>query len=283
MILLLCPRADDPALMAFASYLEANAVPYEYCVDLTALRFGVALGPGGATRIRLRLPRAGEVAGEDVGVWVRSPWAWRAAGDDPADRFVATEYHAALWTVCALLPRVLNRPGQQAWLHERELPYALPGSLFLPEYWTTDAPDLGAAWARTGFAQAHVEDLLSRERGVFTTAGQLAAWRPGPAQLRALFAPSSRYLLQVCVGARATTVLNEPGHPVDGPAHRTLLAAVGERLAARGISFFALALVVDDEGQPRVARIITEPPWSWYSGHAEEIHGELRALLAAPR
>lgn len=59
MILLLCPRADDPALMAFASYLEANAVPYEYCVDLTALRFGVALGPGGATRIRLRLRSCG--------------------------------------------------------------------------------------------------------------------------------------------------------------------------------------------------------------------------------
>src|SRR5690349_13307435 len=173
MILLLCPRADDPALLAFASYLEANAVPFEYCADLTAVRFGVSLEPGGATRVRLRLPEAGEVAGEEVGVWVRSPWAWHAAGDDRADRFVATEYHAGLWTVCALLPRVLNRPGPQAWLHERELPYALPGSWFLPEHWATDAHELGAAWAGTGFAQAHVEDLLTRERGVFTTVEQL--------------------------------------------------------------------------------------------------------------
>jgi hypothetical protein len=279
-ILLLSPRTDDPVLRAFASYLDAHGIAHEYCSDLATLRFGVSLDRDGATRIWLRLPRTGEVAGKDLGVVVRSPWKWQATSDR-TNRFVATEYYASLWTVCALLPRVVNRPGQRAWLHERELRYSMLDSVFLPEYWTTEVSDLAAEWKSNGFAQAHVEDLLSNERGVFTTPEQLIGWRSGPTQLRALFAPASKYLIQVCVGSEAATVLNEPRYDVDCPAYRALLAWIVERLAVHGIYFFALAMVVGEDNQVRLARIITEPPWSWYAAYADEVHGNLYALLAA--
>jgi hypothetical protein len=218
-ILLLSPRPDDLALSAFSAYLRARGVAHEFCSDLTALRFGVELERDGRTHIRLSLPEAGDVPASELGVLVHSSWGWQADDTRGEDRFVATEYHSALWTICALLPRVVNRPGRRAWLHERELRYALPASAFLAEHWTTDYGDLTERWKADGSAQAHVEDLVTAARWVVDTGRATPTHSPAPTQFRALFAPSSRYLIQVCVGRSAVTVLNEPAYDVERGTH----------------------------------------------------------------
>src|SRR5215217_5881375 len=138
LVLLIGPRHADRALLHFAYYLLSRAIPHVVCSDPTQIGLGVTVERDGSARGRLRLPGYGSVEGEEVGILVRNAWALQLGGRTGRDdRFIAKEYHAALWTLCALLPRVINRPGRWAWSYDRESRHRLATS-FLPEFWTTD-------------------------------------------------------------------------------------------------------------------------------------------------
>jgi hypothetical protein len=56
---------------------------------------------------------------------------------------------------------------------------------------------------------------------------------------------------------------------------------VAGKLAAHGVYFYALVMVVMPDGSVRLARVVTEPPWWWYAAHADEVHGNLHDWLEA--
>ncbi|MFD7031347.1 hypothetical protein ACFWAR_25300 [Streptomyces sp. NPDC059917] len=290
MILLLGAGADDPAVAAFDGYLTRHAVRHAVCSDLGRLAFALHVDAAGRTRAELTVPGHGTLHGDEVGVFVRSPWALAPPGEDGpsgADaRFAADEYRAALWALCALLPRVVNRPGPRAWHDDRELRRCLDRSLLLPEYWTSDTRRLLDRWALCASPELHVEELLTHERRVVREPALLGSGDTGTAagtdsgHLRALFAPSSEYVIELCAGRRSFTVLNEPGIDVAAESYRTLVREVADALRQRGVRFFAVALVADDEHRISVSRVVSAPPYSWYRDVADAVHEELRVELA---
>ncbi|MFI5982512.1 hypothetical protein ACIBEA_16750 [Streptomyces sp. NPDC051555] len=287
MILLLGAGADDPAVAAFDGYLTRHAVRHAVCSDLGRLAFALRVDAAGRTRARLTVPGHGTLHGDEVGVFVRDPWALAPTGEDGATgadaRFAADEYRAALWALCALLPKVVNRPGPRAWHDDRALRRCLDRSLLLPECWTSDARRLLDRWALCASPELHVEELLTHERRVVKEpAGLGFRDRDGDgdaAHLRALFAPSSEYVIELCVGRESFTVLNEPGIDVRAESYRKVVREIADALRERGVRFFAVALVADDEHRMSVSRIVSAPPYSWYRGVADLVHEQLRAEL----
>ncbi|MGV9286736.1 hypothetical protein [Streptomyces sp. NPDC003719] len=284
MFLLLGADPRDAAMAGFADYLASRSIPHMVCSDLGQLGFGVYLDACGRTAVRLHVPGHGTVRGDEVAVFVRNPWMFALAKEDSADaRFAGNEYYAALWAVCALLPKVINRPGPQAWQYDREVRRSLERSSLLPEYWTTDPGRLLDRRDACASPEVHVEDLLTHECRIIEDPGDLGGrLNPGASHLRAVCAPSSRYVVHVCVGQRSFTVLNEPDVDVDEERHRTLLRDLTDTLSRRGIRFFAVALVTDYQQRPMVSRILTDPPFSWYRAHADAVHEQLCAELARP-
>ncbi|MFD7276009.1 hypothetical protein ACFV80_02940 [Streptomyces sp. NPDC059862] len=285
MILLLGADPHDAAIAAFAEYLTTHAIPHVVQCDLGRLGFGLDLEGSGRTRARLHVPGHGTLHGEEVAVFVRRPRAFAQTGGNSADaRFAAREYYAALWSLCASLPKVINQPGPQAWPDDCEVRRSLERSVTLPEYWTTDPGRLLERWGASASPEVHVEDLLTRECRIVTDSSDLRSGRldPTSTHLRAVFAPSSRYVVHVCVGQRSFTVLNESGVDVDAEPHRTLLRDLADALRRRGIRFFAVALVTDDRQRLAVSRILPDPPFAWYREHADAVHERLCAELAHP-
>ncbi|MFJ7204541.1 hypothetical protein ACIQWR_13515 [Streptomyces sp. NPDC098789] len=299
MILLLGAGADDPAVAAFDGYLTRHAVRHAVCSDLGRLAFALHVDAAGRTRARLTVPGHGTLHGDEVGVFVRDPWALAPTGEDAATgadaRFAADEYRAALWALCALLPKVVNRPGPRAWHDDRELRRCLDPSLLLPECWTSDARRLLDRWALCASPELHVEELLTHERRVVKEPAGLGsrdmdmgvgvdvdvdvAVESDAAHLRALFAPSGAYVIELCVGRESFTVLNEPGIDVQAESYRKVVREIAGALRERGVRFFAVALVADDEHRMSVSRIVSAPPYSWYRGVADLVHEQLRAEL----
>ncbi|MGV9312153.1 hypothetical protein ACWDR0_08145 [Streptomyces sp. NPDC003691] len=300
MILLLGAEPEEPGLAGFAAHLRRRAVPHAVVGDPARLGFGVGLDDRGRSTVRLHIPGHGTLPGDEVAVFVRDPWTYAQAGaaesgppDGPGGdarfasngdaRFAAKEYHAALWTLCALLPGVVNRPGPQAWQYDPVLRAALDPAALLPEYWTTDPAALLGRWAADGTPELHVEDLLTRERRILTDPGPplRSGTEPGSAHLRAVFAPSSRYAIVLYVGRRSFTVLDETGTDLGAEPHRTFLDGLADTLRRYGIRFAAAALVVR-ERRLAVSRILTDPPYAWYRARAEEVHEALHAELCRP-
>ncbi|MET3982634.1 hypothetical protein [Streptomyces sp. PvR034] len=283
MILLLGAGADDPAVAAFDGYLTRHAVRHAVCSDLGRLAFGLHVDGAGRTRARLTVPGHGTLRGDEVGVFVRNPWTLAPTGEDGATgadaRFAADEYRAALWALCALLPTVVNRPGPRAWHDDRELLRHLDRSLPLPECWTSDTRRLLDRWALCASPELHVEELLTHERRVVREPAGLGSGDTDAAHLRALFAPSSAYVIELCVGRRSFTVLNEPGIDVAAESYREVVRGITDALRPRGVRFFAVALVADDEHRVSVSRIVSAPPYSWYRKVADGVHEELRVEL----
>ncbi|MFC8392646.1 hypothetical protein [Streptomyces sp. NPDC057238] len=282
MILLLGTDPSDPAMAAFEGYLTRHAVPHAVCFDLGRLAFGLHIDADGQTQARLQVPGHGTLHGDEVGVFVQNPWTFAPAGEGSADaRFAADEYRAALWSLCALLPKVINRPGPQAWHDDRELRRYLERSLLLPECWTTDTRRLLDRWVLCASPELHVEDLLTHERWVVKEPVDLGARKLNTsfAHLRALFAPSSEYVIELCVGRRSFTILNEPGIDVDAEPYRRLVRDLANALREHGIRFFAIALVADEQQRISVSRILSVPPFSWYREFADAVHEQFCAEL----
>ncbi|MFD9407218.1 hypothetical protein ACFWBN_09420 [Streptomyces sp. NPDC059989] len=284
MILLLGADPDDPAVDSFDGYLARRSIAHAVCRDPGRLAFAVRMEADGRTRVRLRLPGHGTLQGDEVAVFVRNPWALVPAGrDGPDARFAADEYRAALWSLCAFLPNVVNRPGPQAWPDDPELRRRLEPSTVLPECWTTDCRRLLDGWARRASPELHVEDLLTHERRVVTEAGALGPGSTGgpgtTAHLRALFAPSSAYVIELCVGRRSFTVLNEPCVDVGAEPYRKLVSDLAAALHGQGIRFFAVALVADERHRLSVSRILPVPPFAWYRDISDAVHEQLCAEL----
>ncbi|MFH8729086.1 hypothetical protein [Streptomyces termitum] len=290
MILLLGAGPDDPAVDSFDGYLTRRSIDHAVCRDPGRLPFAVRMDPDGRTRVRLRPPGHGTLDGDEVAVFVRDPWALvppdgPAGPSGPDARFAADEYRAALWSLCALLPRVVNRPGPRAWPDAADLRRRLAPSSALPERWTTDGGELLDEWRRSPAAELHVEDLLTHERRIVRrTPGPGAgesdgAGEGGTEQLRALFAPSSAYVIELCVGRRSFTVLNEPGVDVTAAPYRAFVRDLAAVLRGQGLRFFAAALVADERRRLLVSRVVPVPPFSWYRDIADEVHGRLCAEL----
>lgn len=285
MILLLGADPNDAAIAAFADYLTRRAIPHVVWCDPSRLGFGLDLDSRGRTRARLHVPGHGTLRDGEVSVFVRRPWAFARTEQESADaRFAAKEYYAALWALCASLPKVINRPGPQAWPDDRETRRGLEQSVVLPEYWTNDPGRLLDRWRACASPEVHIEDLLTHDRRIVTDPGALRSERPNAtsAHLRAVFAPSSRYVVDVCVGRRSFTVLNEPGIDADAEPHRELLRDLTDALGERGIRFFAVALVTDNQQRLSVSRVLPDPPFVWYREHADAVHERLCAELAQP-
>ena len=280
-ILLLGPDLADPALSAFGEYLTNCGVPHVACSDLTRIKFAYTIGRNGYTNVRLDVPGLGSFADDEIAVLVRKAWAFPGrAGTDSAERFAAREYYSSWWTLCASLPYVVNRPGRWAWLTEREAWHRLATSV-LPEYWTSAPGELPGRWAMAGSAETHVEDLVGFTGRVFSRRDDLSAWaasRPAP-HVRAIFAPSSRYLLQICVGGVPIAVRNETDIDVCTPKHQSRMRNILQRLEVLGLEFFGVAMVAGEDGVPYVTRIVSDPPYLWYRSCAEEIHQLLCARL----
>ncbi|MCX5382726.1 hypothetical protein [Streptomyces sp. NBC_00083] len=285
MILLVSADPGDPATAGFAAYLAGHAIPHAVCSDPCRLGFGLDVDTRGRTRARVYVPGHDPMHGDEVAVFLRDPWLFAAADESSEEgRFAANEYRAALWTLCASLPEVINRPGPQAWPHDRELRRCLDGSALLPECWTTDPGRLLERWDACATPEMHVEDLLTQERWIAAEHGVLRSGRPNPASghLRAVFAPSSRYVVEVCVGPRTFTVLNEPDADVDAEPHRRFMRDLATALRRRGVRFFAVALVYDGRRRLAVSRILPDPPFSWYRAHSDAVHEQLCTELAHP-
>ena len=281
--MLIGPAATEPALVGFAGYLQSCAIPYLICSDLAHLGFGISMERDGSRQTRMHLPGFGIFSGEEVGVFVRNPSSFLQRGRSRQARFIAKEYYSSLWTLCALLPRVINRPGRWAWLYDRELKYLLPDTKFLPEYWTTDFAELPNFWERSETPEMHIEDLLTFRRTICSQQDDLTSWkrRRSAVQLRALVAPSSEYIIHICVGNWHITILNEPGYEVDSPQHLSYLSCVSEVVRQQGIRFFAVVFVVD-KGQLFLTRIQPEPPFAWYREQANDVHEQLFQELRRP-
>ena len=282
-VLLLGPHPTDPALVGFAGYLAGLGVPHTLCSDLTRIGFSCAIRRDGNAHIRLDIPDLGSFAGDEIAVFVRHAWAFsRRTGTGPEARFIDSEYYSSWWTLCAALPHIVNRPGRWAWLHEREARARLARHL-PPEYWTSTHEKLPARWDDVGSAEIHLEDLVGFARCAFAQRDELAEWQASGSpsgHLRAIFAPSSRYLLQICVAGEALTVLNEIDVDVDSAGHRTFMRGITDQLQLIGLDFFGIAMVTDTIGRLYVTRILSDPPYSWYSRHAAAIHERLYAALS---
>ncbi|GHB07378.1 hypothetical protein ACIQRS_25525 [Streptomyces termitum] len=288
MILLLGAGPDDPAVDSFDGYLTRRSIDHAVCRDPGRLPFAVRVDPDGRTRVRLRPPGHGTLDGDEVAVFVRDPSALvppdpsgRSGPSGPDARFAADEYRAALWSLCAFLPRVVNRPGPRAWPDAADLRRRIAPSSVLPERWTTDGGELLDDWRRSPAAELHVEDLLTRERRIVRRATDPGAGEGegGTGHLRALFAPSSAYVIELCVGRRSFTVLNEPGVDVTAAPYRAFVRDLAAVLRGQGLRFFAAALVADERRWPLVSRVVPVPPFSWYRDIADEVHGQLCAEL----
>jgi hypothetical protein len=282
-IVLVGPSDTEPALVSFAEYLGSSAIPYWICSELTELRFGVSIEANGHVQARLHLPEFGTLSGDQVTVFIRNPSSFLVSGRGRDARFIAKEYHSSLWALCALLPSVINRPQRSAWLYDRELKHLVPALNSPPEHWTTDLADLLRSWDLQGTAEMHVEDLVTFERKVCSRRQDLATWRRGRSkvQLRALFMPSSKYIVHIGVGDWHTTVLNEAGHDTGSPEHIAILKDISRMVSRQGIRFFAVVLVVNED-RLSLVRILPEPPFAWYLKQADAVHEQLLWELQRP-
>jgi hypothetical protein len=282
-IVLVGPIDAEPALVGFAEYLGSSAIPYLICSELTDLRFGVSIEADGRAQARLHLPEFGTLTGDQVGVFIRNPSSFLLSGRSRDARFIAKEYHSSLWALCALLPNVINRPQRWAWLYDRELKYLMHATDSPPEQWTTDLAELRRCWELQGTAELHVEDLITFERKICSRLQDLTTWKRGRSkvQLRALFMPSSKYIVHIGVGDWHTTVLNEADHDTGSPEHMAILKDISRIVGQQGIRFFAVVLVVNED-RLCLVRILPEPPFAWYIKQADAVHEQLLWELQRP-
>lgn len=280
-ILLLGPDPHDPALRAFGDFLTSRGVPHAACSDLRLIKFAYTMGRDGLTNVRLDVPGLGSFEDDEIGVLVRKAWAFAGpVGTGPVERFAAREYYSSWWSLCASLRHVVNRPARWAWLTEREAWHRLANQV-LPEFWTSSPEELPGHWARAGSAEIHIEELVGFKGHVFSQRDDLAAWAGSmqASHVRALFAPSSRYLLQACVGGSSIAVRNETQIDVGTAEHRSRMRSICQQLEVVGLEFFGVAMVAGEDGLPYVTRIVSDPPYQWYRSRAEEIHELLCARL----
>jgi hypothetical protein len=275
-ILLLGPR-EDGAILSFSAFLRKRDILFEHCSSVAEFSFTISIDSSGLTKSTITLPKLGTVDGQRIGVFIRSVHSLALLGKGCSE-FRSHEQIAALWSLCATLPRVVNRPTRFGWASDEAITSAIEEFL-LQEVITTTKEDLLRRWTSSRMPEAHIENLLTYQKKICLDKHLLKWFRfKDGVGIRALFAPNNNYLVFLTVGERQMLLADEAGIGANAKDYQAISEQIATVTKKFGVRLYASAFLLDQSGL-KLTRILTEPPFSWYSDSATKVNEALLTLL----
>ncbi|PFB88610.1 hypothetical protein [Bacillus thuringiensis] len=277
-ILIIGPKSDS-TLRSFEDHLKSLNYSHDFINDPSKIRLGIESNTDGTMEVRLKLNNA-YVFGKDISIMIRYPYGILPTTKNKEDYFIANEYYATIWTLCAAVPNnIVNRPYKLGWQYEQFFK-RIQNETYVPEYFSSASKNLLKLFEESEYKEIHIQDLLSRDQFILTKNDLVKRNNNfnNKNQYRALFSSTSKYIIHLFVGNWRTTLLNEFDFDVKSNQHIDFLNRLHKSITDYGVMFFAVVLTVF-EGEVQIVRIETNPPLEWYFNIAVTVNDKLLELL----
>ncbi|MEX3617795.1 hypothetical protein [Paenibacillus glucanolyticus] len=213
---------------------------------------------------------------DDTSIFVRHPYEilYQVRQNDKETHFIAQEYFSSLWAVCSLFDgKVINRPNILAWQHDQQSKNQLK-SIQIQDIWFSNINDFQINWANVGdeIIEAHIEETVTWKRVIIKQPNSLIEKGKDiglQSNYRAILASSAEYIIDMCIGGKYFSLLNETQYDTNCEEHISLIDKIYYNMSQIGLGFFAVIFSIV-KGEKKIVRILSNPPFHLYS-HIEDV------------
>lgn len=272
--IILLGRPKDEAISSLKNFLKRKSVPVIDGRSIKFSDFGINLNTVGIVSLKLNNEKYNISRDMGLGIFVRTPSLIIPVTKGRLSRFIFREYFSSIWAICGIGVNVINKPANTAWNYDQVLRRSLY-SRFLSQYKTDRPFEILNTWNKHLNFELHIEDLVSGERRIFekNEANSLnKSFHNG--SYRAIFSPSSNYMVFLFVGKWHKLVLNEFEFNLQVQKLEKFLERTSKLILNIGIRFFALVLTFSNK-MPSVVKVIPDPPFDWYRDFEDVINEKI--------
>ena len=264
----------DRAIVSFRRFVGKNSVPVIDGRMMESFNFGINLNPHGNSYIKVNDLEYDLSRDLEVGIFVRNPTLIFPMMKSKLSKFTSREYFSSIWALCALTANVINKPGYRAWYYEQLFKTRLASS-FLSEFKTDDPYELIKSWNRFESFELHLENQNILKRSILRKeqAYKLCTFSRNGCY-RAIYSPSSKYIIYLFVGKWCKLLLNEVEFDVDSESFEKFLTTISRTILTMGIRLFALVLTVD-KNKVFLVKIVLDPPFVWYADFEDDVNKKI--------